>query len=440
MTKDEILNNIVDLSAEQLSQQIEKDTITLSDLMRTGNLDSVKRRKIKEIQDAREILDDQAWEKAEFGLESDLLKYINNFPNGKHKEVAKGLVQDMRKQSMQRARQKERVLSRIAENTNSLRQREVNEYLENGTITPEDLIDVGVPSGVINLLNKTSVHFELGETPDKIPPGYTEVYFWGVPGSGKTCALSAILSKAEKEGNLEIATGPGYDYMFQLKNIFSDDYAVLPNPTPFEKTQYLPFALRESSKRARSISLIELSGEIFECFYSENASKRQKSELHQDTFDTLLDYLKSDNRKLHFFFIDYQKGNKVDSSGLKQSDYLDAAATYFKNNKIFSKTTDAIYVVLTKSDLMGLPREEWVKGAKEHLQSHNFTSFTNTLKTICQQNSINGKRLFVEPFSIGEVHFNKFCASDDTTAGKILDILNNRVPAQGKSITDIFNR
>lgn len=440
MDKEQILNNVPSLSAEQLSAEINKGKVTMPELMQTGFLNSVKRRKITESQEESRLLDDQAWANAEFGTERDLLDYINNFPNGANVEEAKNLVRIKRDEAAQKHRERETILDKIEKNSNQYRQTQIQAFLANGTLTEADLIDRGIPHQVIDLINQTSTNFELGESPDFIPSGYTEVYFWGVPGSGKTCVLSAILSKAEREGNLEIATGPGYNYMYQLKNIFSDNYAVLPNPTHFEKTQYLPFAIRETSKKSRSISLIELSGEIFECFYFDNARLPQKSLRHQETFDSLLNHLKSDNRKMHFFFIDYQIGNNNDDSGLKQIDYLDAAATYFKNNKIFSKTTDAIYVVLTKSDLMNRPKEEWVEGAIEHLKSNNFISFTNSLKAICEQNSINAGKLTVEPFSIGDVHFRKFCSFDDASAGRILEILNERIPARGKSILDVFNQ
>jgi hypothetical protein len=440
MDKEQVLNNIAHLTAEQLSDYINKGIVALAELMETGDLDSKKRKKITELQEARQLIEIEAWQNAEFGTENQLLAYISDFPDGSHVDDAKNLVRAKREEEGQKQREKGRILNAIETNPNSYRPYKILEFLNTGIITKEDLIDRGIPAQVIEMLDVLPVNFEMGETPESIPPGYTEVYFWGVPGSGKTCVLSALLSKAEREANLEIATGTGYSYMYQLKNIFSDEYAVLPNPTHFEKTQYLPFAIRASSKKSRSISLIELSGELFQCFFNENAGIPQNSELHQETFDTLLNYLESDNRKLHFFFIDFQDGNRRDASGLKQSDYLDAAATYFKNHKIFSKTTDAIYVVLTKSDLMNRPRNEWTEGAKEHLANNNFTSFTNTLKSICKKNSINAAKLYVEPFSIGDVYFGNFCSFNDEAAGRILDILNKRIPARGKSILDIFNK
>lgn len=440
MDKEEILNNVLNLTSEELSGFISNGIVTLSELMSTDRLDSVKRNKIKQLQQENKRAEQDAWSKAEFGTEDDLLDYVRNFPNGEHKDEAKNLIRIQREKQAEKEKRKKYILSQIKEDPNSLSAVNISDFLEEKVITENDLLENGIPKQVIDQLDTEPIDFKMGETPLSIPEGYTEVYFWGIPGSGKTTALSAILSKAEREGNLEIATGPGYNYMFQLKNVFSDDYSVFPYRTSVEETQYLPFSIREG-KNSKSISLIELSGEIFECFYNENAGKPQKTEKHKRTFDTLLNYLNSKNRKLHFFFIDYQKGNKKDTNtGLTQSDYLNAAKTYFENNKLFEKTADAIYVVLTKSDLMGLPRDEWVQGAKDHLEENNFKAFTNTLKNICRKNSINGKKLFIEPFSIGEVYFNNSCAFDDTSASRILEILKNRIPAKRNSITDIFNK
>jgi hypothetical protein len=195
---------------------------------------------------------------------------------------------------------------------------------------------------------------------------------------------------AEKKGYLNIATGPGYNYANQLKNIFShnseaDDF--LPAPSPVETTQYLPFSLKRVNEGVvRSVSLIELSGEIFKCFFYKNAELQLPTQSHEDTFNSLNSFLKSNNRKIHFFFIDYDKENKRDGNGITQGDYLSAAATYFENNAVFNRTTDAIYIVVTKSDLMLDPNgnsindyNQRVNFAKNYLNS-NYLAFINSIK------------------------------------------------------------
>ncbi len=200
-------------------------------------------------------------------------------------------------------------------------------------------------------------------------------------------------------------------------------------------------------KGRESVSLIELSGEIFQCFFRKNASMPLQSKQHEDTFNSLMRFLNGKNRKIHFFFIDYEKENLPDHDGYTQGNYLAAASTFFKNNDIFSKTTDAIYLVITKSDLMPCKDvdknklyKKRVEYSKEHLKTNNFTAFVNILKNRCKQHSINAGKLTVEPFSLGKVYFQSICNFDTSSAEKLIDILVDRIPANRKSIIDVLNK
>ena len=463
MEKKDFLNNIEDLSAQQLADGIIQGIVTLEELRATNNLDNTKRKAVVKIiaekeneiiavQTQKDKEEDDAWEKAKYGNENSFRDYIANFPTGKYVREAKDRIDDLESRRRNQRAQRQNILDKIKQNPNSYSPTEILEYLENGTITIDELINYcEVPQSAINNLDKIKTPFlQLGETPSSIPDGYTEVYFWGGPGSGKTCALGAVLQMAEKKGYLNIATGPGYNYANQLKNIFShnseaDDF--LPAPSPVETTQYLPFSLKRVNEGVvRSVSLIELSGEIFKCFFYKNAELQLPTQSHEDTFNSLNNFLKSDNRKIHFFFIDYNKENRPDEDGKTQGDYLSAASTYFENNNVFNKSTDAIYIVLTKSDLMldqnGNAINEYnerLNLAKDYLMS-NYLAFINTIKNSCKKYSINGGKLEVEPFSLGKVYFKQICDFEGTAAEKIVEILLERIHGTRRSIFDILNK
>ena len=118
----------------------------------------------------------------------------------------------------------------------------------------------------------------------------------------------------------------------------------------------------------------------------------------------------------------------------------------FKNNRIFGKSTDAIFVVLTKSDLLRdetgncITYEKRVEYAKKYLNENNYKSLINTLKDICKKESINAGVLTVEPFSLGEVYFQQICDFDGRSASAIVEILMDRVPASRTSILDVLNK
>lgn len=452
MEKDFILKNIEDLSAQQLAFAINQGTVTLDDLKATNNLDNTKRKAILAILAEKDKEDDDAWERSRYGNENSFRDYIANFPDGKHEREAKDRIDDLESQKRNQRAQRQNILDKIKQNPNCYNPNVIIDYLDNGTLTQDDLINYcDIPQSAINNLDKIiTPKLKLGKTPRSIPEGYTEVYFWGYPGSGNTCALGAVLQMAHKRGYLNIATGPGFHYANQLTTIFShngeaDDF--LPAPTPEEITQYLPFSLKQvNEKVTRSVSLIELSGEIFKCFYLKNAGLEFPNEKIENTFISLNNYLNSNNRKIHFFFVDYTKDDKPDDDGISQSNYLSAASTYFENNAVFNKSTDAIYIVLTKSDLMldqnGNTINDYnqrVDCAKAFLQN-NYLAFINSIKTSCRKHSINGGKLEVEPFSLGKVYFKQICDFDGTAAEKLVDILMERIPGTKKSILDIFNK
>lgn len=441
MDKPQILSNVENLTAEQLYGYISRGTVNLEELRQTERLDNAKRKAIIALSSKYEEEDENTWNTGKY-TESGCRAYLEKYPNGIHVKEARDEIDHFNKMRREADVLKRRVIDGLRSKPNSFTPGMLQKYLKEGTIKRADLEDSGIPSNIIDRLdNIVSPKLQLGKVPEFIPDGFTEVYFWGIPGSGKTCALAAILNTSERSGYLEIAEGPGFDYMTKLKNIFVNTVAILPPPSPVETTQYLPFVLKKGKDKPRSVALIELSGEIFECFVHKSADQLGNlSDTHRSTFDSLINFLNGSNRKIHFFFIDYEKENLVDANGYRQSDYLQAAATFFKNNDIFRKKTDAIYIVLTKSDLMPCAEEDRVAYAKEYLKRNDFIAFTNSLKERCRQHSINGGKLTVEPFSLGKVYFQQLCSLDRTASSKIIDILLDRIPPNGKSILDIFNQ
>ena len=445
MDKENILNNVEDFTSEQLFNFISLGLVTLDELKRTGNLDASKRNAITELQNQLIKDDNDSWQIAmDRNTLTGFREYLKGYPNGKHKTVAEEKIVQLEQKNKEEETERKRILEKIKQNPNTFPTTMIRKYLKDGTLKRIELTDIGIPVEIIDQLdNIHSTSFDLGETPNSIPDGYTEVYFWGIRGSGKTTALSAVLSTANKLGYLEIAQGPGYNYMLQLQNNFIEKISTLPAGTNTDVTQYLPFTLKKlSEKYYRSVSLIELSGEIFQCFLYKNANKPLPTVQHEETFNSLLRFLKGDNRKIHFFFIDYDRENSVDQDGYTQSNYLNAAATFFNSPQynLFGNTTDAIYVVVTKSDLMPETTNSRVQQISQYLQKNNYTSFINSLKAKCSEHSINNGRVLATPFSLGNVYFTELCDFNDETSRNIIDILMRRIAPRRNSLLDVFNK
>lgn len=232
MDKESILKMVSDLSVEQLVNYISNGSVEISDLMNTGELDATKRRSITKLLAKMESEDDEDWEKYRW-TEMACSEYILKHPKGKHVEEAKEKINFFEHSRRELHNKKVEILDKLKRNPNSYSPGMLKEYFNKGVLNESDLLNCNIPERVIGQLNgiltvPNSKRLELGETPESIPSGYTEVYFWGIPGSGKTCALASILSTAYKLGYLDVATGPGYEYMTRLKNIFLDEVATLP--------------------------------------------------------------------------------------------------------------------------------------------------------------------------------------------------------------------
>ena len=363
----------------------------------------------------------QQFDKAIEKLEKELL----DSPNPKvfiKKKLEKGVLT------------KEKFLFLLEHNHNLVSNDIIKELLDNGFLEEEDLEICGIDSEFVDLLSeKKPIDPALGsdyQQIESIEPGSTEVYFWGMPGSGKSCALGAVLSTANNGGDKMIQhLCQGGDYMSRLSLIFRHDggYTFLPAGTDIKNTYEMRFSLIRD-KKEHPLSLIDFSGELFRCLYKQHTNTILNSD-EQAALKSLTNLLKehaSENRKIHFFVIEYGAENK-DIDGLPQGEYLQRAAEHLNHIGVFDEYTDAIYIVLTKSDKAGTfdSRDDEDNHYRNYMSKH-YSGFYWALQHLCEKHSINGGVLEFVPFTIGEVCFQRFCRFDSTAAREILDYIVER--------------
>ena len=116
---------------------------------------------------------------------------------------------------------KEEFLKKIAEDHNLLNAGVVKRLINSGTLSIADLVCIGIDKKFIQKMfqGATAHSFTTPEKLDKINKQSTEIYFWGIPSSGKSCALGAILSVAAS-GRIARSMDPdtesqGYGYMMK---------------------------------------------------------------------------------------------------------------------------------------------------------------------------------------------------------------------------------
>lgn len=327
----------------------------------------------------------------------------------------------------------EELLAELHKDINLLDAWVIRNLYEKEILDYDDLPRLGVDNDFIEKLfgNNASAHFDKPDPIDMINMESTEVYFWGIPSSGKSCALGAILSAANS-GEVAKSMHPdvncqGYGYMTRLSSLFRKNrISVLPSGTPTCSTYEMAFSLVDENSKVHPITCIDLAGELVRCMFKQNAGEtlRNDEENALDTITKLLHDNRTKNRKIHFFVLEYGAENR-EYEGLPQSIYLDAALNYIRNYNVFETDTDAIYLLMTKVDKTGLKGEELKRELGRYIRE-NYGGFYGALKTICETNEINNGVVDIVPFSVGTVCFQDFCKFDPVAANNVVRKLLNR--------------
>ncbi len=233
----------------------------------------------------------------------------------------------------------------------------------------------------------------------EVPEGCTDVYFFGMPGCGKTSLLMGLSGACNSV--LAFRYGePGGDYILALQQYLLA--GVTPAWTPVS-CAVANGVLRESGGRRNNtshpINLVEMSGEEFALRI---ADFKEVTLANMGTGATNL--LKNSNRKVFFIIIDPTRlrvkvNNCVevkDASGVvtgyeirrkcvSQLDIMNKLVGLFclPENAEIMKRVDAIHFVVTKADTLGETESERRERAKELLLA-TYRGPVKALKNFCR--------------------------------------------------------
>lgn len=326
------------------------------------------------------------------------------------------------------------LLEMLKADHNILRASVINMLLDNGYLDYDDFETIDINRSFIrHLVNgETTQGFAIPRKLDKINKLSTEIYFWGIPSSGKSCALGAILSVA---GNGHVAKSmsqdndcQGYGYMTRLAALFksNDKVGTLPEGTSIYSTYEMGFDLEDDNGAVHPLTCVDLAGELVRCMYKSDAGE-DMSDDEFDALDTLTRVLidnRTKNRKIHFFVLEYGADDRK-YEGLTQSVYLDGALRYIERTGIFKEDTDAIYLMITKVDKANAGKGQLASILREYI-SETYGGFYNGLVKICKDCEINNGNVEIIPFSLGQVCFQDYCLFDDRPAGNVVRKLLDR--------------
>ena len=487
VSKQNILDNVAEYSAEQLVEYIQQGIVNFDELVKDtdGEFDAVKRKKVKELLDhadelawervqnehtietAQWYLDtfpngayrsqarsikaeiekqkedeyiqtttDDAWILVDKNSSESLREFVKNFPNSNHVEEANKLINQLLYDEIMGVNAdtlvsqihnfqtdknltieqkdnniidaiedyikgnkitKNDFLVKLSDDHNLLSSGVVKRLINQGIILTSDLLNLGIEKAFIQRMFKgdSAITFRTPEKLDRIHKQSTEIYFWGIPSSGKSCALGAILSVAAS-GRIAKSMDPdtssqGYGYMTKLIDLFQNgEIGTLLEGTPVDSFYEMGFDLVDKENRIHPITCIDMAGELMRCMYKENAGDPM-SDSDIEMLDTMTKVLidnRSTNRKMHVFVIEYGAEDRK-YEGLPQKVYLEGAVSYIKDTGIFKKDTDAIYIMITKADKA---KNNSPSFFNQYIND-NYLGFFNGIEHISKDKEINNGNL-----------------------------------------------
>lgn len=253
--------------------------------------------------------------------------------------------------------------------------------------------------------------------------GNTDVYFFGVPGSGKTCVLAGLMSLTGQLGFRFDPKGPGGggNYAMELRNYART--SMLPPGTRQDYIQVIDAEINDENGYLHKISMIEMSGEKTADF----AAMDNPTNL-EDLGPGAASLLNNDNNKVLFFVIDPTNEKQITMGEydqmVMQSDVLDCVSSLLMKNPGLMKKVVAIHVILTKSDTLGDYVDQNI--IQDRLNEQGYSSVLESIKANCNKYEINkqtGFKVGLYPFCIGKFMPGDVYTFDETDSLKILRVI-----------------
>lgn len=332
---------------------------------------------------------------------------------------------------------------------------EMYDYISTNTLTMRELVDescVLTDRGYSHIKRFPHLQDEQRQLPvsrlenPQSQEGNTDIYFFGVSGSGKTCVLAGLMSLTGQLGFKFDPKGPGGggNYAIELRNYAR--HSMLPPATDQQYIQVIDAQINNEDGYQSSISFIEMSGEKTAQF----AAMDNPTSL-EDLGPGAGGLLSNDNQKLLFFVIDptNQKNIQLGENThqfVMQSDVLDCISSLLAKNPSLMKKVCGIHIILTKSDTLGDYADQTV--IQNMLNEQGYAAVLSSIKELCQKYDINkqtGFQVGLYPFCVGRFMPGDVYTFDETDSLKILRVVQKNVgmrrPSGGflDSLRDFFN-
>ena len=367
--------------------------------------------------------------------------YIHNHPRSPYKNEADLLFMKL----------KQREIDFMRHEPNRYEVSRLQDLVKLGIFTDRDLISKGVMTeNVWNTLNSIDVKKDLPDIYEAMqnseaecPEGYTDVYFFGIPSTGKTCVLMGLSCTSSLQVNLASSGGPYAEALRQYT-----DYGMTIPRTPGDFVTTLKATISEKKNGMdikHNVNLVEMSGEEF-AFGITNNEAREFSFEEMGTGVTEL--LRNDNRKVFFLIIDpttnivrfnreydeydEQTGEKIHKlkyAVVNQKILMQKIVNIFQDpaNSDIMKKVDSIHIIVTKADTLGEPLQRDDK-ALEVFNKNYGMNIVPPLIEVCRDYNINRNsnyrpKLFT--FSLGTFYVGGLYEYEETDSDNLVKAIMN---------------
>lgn len=280
---------------------------------------------------------------------------------------------------------------------------EIKANINSGNFNFDDLLDAGVNQRVVNSLKHycNSNRITMFRNINQLPPmeeGRTDVYFVGVPGSGKSTMLSGLLNMANKNGILMPDTYNNDGSIYQTQLISDLNRGVLPNATASGSYNYVALSLKDEDGAKHPFNIVEVPGENYVNMFNNG------------DVGEFLNYISNSNKKILIFVVDslaHDTGYSDSNSQLDQNLVYVNILNMFNSNGILAQT-DAIYLVANKFDAIKETRYATNNSSDDSLALDFLQDEFKNLIENCKDARDESKNKFkikVLPFSIGNVSY-----------------------------------
>jgi hypothetical protein len=321
-----------------------------------------------------------------------------------------------KEQAQNNANKKQEFLDKAIKGRVSADQIKAN--INNGNYSFDDLLDAGINTRVVNSLKHycNSSRITMFKNINQLPPmeeGRTDVYFVGVPGSGKSTMLSGLLNIANKDGVLMPDTYNNDGSIYQTQLISDLNRGVLPNATASGSYNYVALSIKDESGAKHPFNIVEVPGENYVNMFNNG------------DVGEFLNYISNKNKKILIFVIDslaHDTGYNDSTSQLDQNLVYVNILNMFKSNGILEQT-DAIYLVANKFDAIKEGRYATNNSSDDDLALDFLQDEFKNLIENCKdarESSRNKFKIRVLPFSIGNVSYTSIIENFNKEHAKVV--------------------